>query len=139
MGKQPNGTTVPEIRHDEHGNLISCPECKSKKIKKDGFQYWKNNRRRQRWQCNSCYKKFLNPNIDEKAEGFEVQPIPVDEMDIEDIIKYRNKKYERKILSKRSKNLINIDVKVDGVIGICHFGDPHVDDDGTNLAEIFDH
>ena len=35
MGKQPNGTTVPEIRHDEHGNLISCPECKSKKIKKE--------------------------------------------------------------------------------------------------------
>ena len=30
-------------------------------------------------------------------------------------------------------------INIDGPIGIAHFGDPHVDDDGTNLKMLFDH
>ncbi len=138
MVSQPNGSTTPQLRRDEEGNLIGCPACSSGNMQKDGFQYWKNNRRRQRWKCGDCSVKTVAPRIIEHAEKFSVQEIPVEEMDIEDIIKYRNKKYQRKIISRKSKRLIDIEVKTTGAIGICHFGDPHVDDDGTNLQELFD-
>ena len=137
MAKQPNGTTVPEIRKDIDGNVITCRHCGSRNLRKDGWQYWKNNRKRQRWYCNDCGKKTISPKIIQTEEKFEVSDTPIDEMDIEDIITYRNEKYRRKSISKKSKRLIDINVKIRGPIGICHFGDPHVDDDGTNLAEIF--
>ena len=50
---------------------------------------------------------------------------------------YRQKQYDQKKISKDSKKLININIKINGPIGIAHFGDPHVDDDGTNIAEIY--
>ena len=40
-------------------------------------------------------------------------------------------------MTEEFKRLIDVDIKIDGVIGLCHFGDPHVDDDGTNLHELF--
>jgi hypothetical protein len=38
-----------------------------------------------------------------------------------------------------ARRLIPIRIKVDGPIGIAHFGDPHVDDDGTNIELLEQH
>jgi len=122
-------------RHDIDGNAITCPKCGSKNIIKDGFQYWKTFKR-QRWNCKDCFKKTIAPK--EIAHNpFSVPEAPIEEMSIDDIIAYRNKKYKIKVKNANYKRLIPIKVNVKGVIGIAHFGDPHVDDDGTNLSEIY--
>ena len=137
MPKQPNGVTKTPSK-DAEGNLVGCPKCNSDQIRKDGWQYWKNNKRRQRWMCSQkdCGFKTLNPMIIQKND-FIVQDLPVEEMDVDDIIAYRNKRYAKKYDAFKQRELVDIRINIDGVIGICHFGDPHVDDDGTNLAEIY--
>ena len=55
-----------DIRKDDDGNIIGCDKCGSRQLKKDGWAYWKT-KKRQKWQCKSCGKKFLNPTIIEKA------------------------------------------------------------------------
>ena len=96
MPKQPNGVTK-KVAKDAEGNLVGCPKCKTNHIRKDGWQYWKNNRKRQRWMCSekSCGHKTLNPLIIEKSD-FSVQDLPVEEMNIDDIIDYRKKRYVQK-------------------------------------------
>jgi len=121
---------------DNDGNLLGCPFCDSDEIAKDGFRKYKSGKKFQRYCCLKCEKITMNPRIVEYSE-FVVQNIPVEEMPIEDIIKYRNKKYAQKYNAYKKSQLIDIRININGVIGICHFGDPHVDDDGTNLAEIY--
>lgn len=56
---------------------------------------------------------------------------------VEDLIAERILKYE--ILAESKKSCIDIHINHDLPIGIAHFGDPHVDDDGTNLRQLYDH
>ena len=123
------------IRKDAEGNVIGCKHCGSRQLRKDGWQYWKS-KKRQRWMCTSCHKKFLTPKIIEKPQ-FEKELQEVDYIPINDIIEHRKKQYTQKLKAKKSKNLINIKINQKGPIGILHFGDPHVDDDGTDIAEIY--
>ena len=110
MPKQPNGVTKKKAQ-DAEGNYIGCPECKSDNLRKDGWQYWKNNKRRQRWMCTSCGFKTLKPMIVEKSQ-FTIQDLPIEEMDIEDIIQYRNKRYSKKYEAYKQRELINIKINV---------------------------
>ena len=123
------------IRKDEDGNIIGCKHCGSRQLRKDGWQYWKT-LKRQRWKCTSCFKKFITPKIIEKPQ-FEKELEEVDFIPIDEIIEHRKKQYNQKLKAKKSKRLINIKINKKGPIGILHFGDPHVDDDGTDLAEIY--
>ena len=123
------------IRKDADGNIVGCDKCGSRNMKKDGWAYWKS-KKRQRWQCMACGKKLLNPIIIEKPQ-FEKELQEVDYIPIEEIIEHRKKQYTQKLKAKKSKNLINIKINQKGPIGILHFGDPHVDDDGTDIAEIY--
>ena len=123
------------IRKDAEGNIVGCDKCGSRNMKKDGWAYWKS-KKRQRWQCMACGKKLLNPIIIQKPQ-FEKELQEVDYIPIEEIIEHRKKLYTQKLKAKKSKNLINIKINQKGPIGILHFGDPHVDDDGTDIAEIY--
>ena len=123
------------IRKDADGNIVGCDKCGSRNMKKDGWAYWKS-KKRQRWQCMACGKKLLNPIIIQKPQ-FEKELQEVDYIPIEEIIEHRKKQYTQKLKAKKSKNLINIKINQKGPIGILHFGDPHVDDDGTDIAEIY--
>ena len=95
MSKQPNGVTKKRAQ-DSEGNYVGCPKCNSENIRKDGWQYWKNNRKRQRWMCSEkdCGYKTLKPMIIEKNE-FSVQDLPIEEMNINDIIEYHKKRYTK--------------------------------------------
>jgi hypothetical protein len=137
LKKQNNGLTRDKFCKDAEGNVVGCPNCESTDLRKDGFQYWKNNRKRQRFYCNSCFKKTIAPEIIEENK-FARMVEPDEDIDIKELIKYRNKRYNKKYSAYEQKKLIDIAININGPIGICHFGDPHVDDDGTNLAEIFD-
>ena len=123
------------IRKDADGNIVGCDKCGSRNMKKDGWAYWKS-KKRQRWQCMACGKKLLNPIIIQKPQ-FEKELQEVDYIPIKEIIEHRKKQYTQKLKAKKSKNLINIKINQKGPIGILHFGDPHVDDDGTDIAEIY--
>ena len=95
MSKHPNGITKKRAQ-DADGNYVGCPKCSTENIRKDGFQYWAKRKKRQRWMCTDCGHKTLNPLIIEKSE-FDVQNLPLEEMNINDIIDYRKKKIHSKI------------------------------------------
>lgn|GEM_PF-3648697 len=61
---------------------------------------------------------------------------PSPELTAEEIIEYRMRKFERKRSYEVARQLINVDVPITGPYGILHFGDPHVDDDGTDLRKL---
>ena len=126
---------MSEFIYDEDKNLICCPKCGARTLKKDGWQYWKT-LKRQRWQCNACGKKTLIPTIVEKAP-FDTEITEVEDLPINDIIEHRKKQFNQITSAKESKKLINININMRGPVGILHYGDPHIDDDGTDIAEIY--
>ena len=126
---------MSDFRYDEDGNLVSCPHCGTRSLKKDGWSYWKT-LKRQRWRCNACYKKFLNPKVVEEAP-FKAEIKEVDHLPINEIISHRKKQFAQKTKAKKSRRLINVNINIRGPVGILHFGDPHIDDDGTDIAEIY--
>ena len=136
MGKtfQSSKKTVDEFRTDDDGNIIGCPKCGARNLRKDGWSYYKESKRQQ-WCCNSCFRKTLNPVIVEESP-FKVADRDPEMMPVEDIISFRQKAYNQKKKAKESRTLVDININIDGPIGIAHFGDPHVDDDGTDLSQI---
>lgn len=62
--------------------------------------------------------------------------MPSPELTAEEILEYRMRKFERKRGYENARQLINVDVPICGPYGILHFGDPHVDDDGTDLRKL---
>lgn len=56
------------------------------------------------------------------------------EIPIDELIEQRKKKFARKTQYEDDRKLIPVNVKISGPIGILHFGDPHVDDDGTDIG-----
>ena len=121
---------------DADGNGIVCPHCKAISLRKDGWQYWKGGKKRQRWYCNACGRKTIAPHIKEESL-FSVEKMDPDHIPISALIEERERKYEVKHKSRVGKQLITINIEIGGPIGICHFGDPHVDDDGTDIASIY--
>ena len=70
---------------------------------------------------------------------FSIAPIPEDDIDIEDLVNLRIKQFAKKKAYEQATKLIEVKVKISGPIGILHFGDPHVDDDGTDLELLRKH
>ena len=92
---------MSDFKYDEEGNLIGCPKCGARNMKKDGWQYWKT-KKRQRWMCNACKKKTLNPKVLEKSP-FKVDLEAIDDMPIDDIIAHRKRQFKHKTSAKESK------------------------------------
>lgn len=73
------------------------------------------------------------------AKPFDRDALPDDGPDLDDLLSRRRKDYARKTKAAEARKLIPIRVTCTGPIGIAHFGDPHVDDDGTNIALLEEH
>lgn len=71
--------------------------------------------------------------------GFEVAKPPDPLPPVEVIRARRREDHERLRVSHDASKLIAVDIKDAGPIGILHMGDPHVDDDGTDLGLIESH
>lgn len=56
-----------------------------------------------------------------------------------ELIERLKEDFARKEQYEIERKLIPVDVNVDGPIGILHFGDPHVDDPGTDWATLESH
>ena len=88
-----------------------------------------------RYRLEQAEKRQLSP----RDLPFEAAEVPDDDLPIPELIAYRKRQFERKQAHRQAVKLRDIRVKLDGPIAICHFGDPHVDDDGTDLALLESH
>lgn len=70
---------------------------------------------------------------------FEIDELPSDLPPLDDLRAMRRAEWLRVDSAKTARKLIPVQVKIDGPIGICHFGDPHVDDPGTNFPLLEKH
>ena len=61
------------------------------------------------------------------------------EVPIDELVDWRIKRFSRKEQHEAERKLIPVTFKSNAPIGILHFGDPHVDDDGTDLALLKRH
>ena len=93
---------------DNDSNVIGCPHCKGRSLRKDGWSYYRDSKKQQ-WYCHSCYRKTLNPDILENSP-FAVDRKDPEDMPIEELIDHRQKSYNYKKTSKDNRQLINIDI-----------------------------
>jgi transposase-like protein len=71
----------------------------------------------------------------ETSPHFRAGRLPDGELEIEDILTYKRKVTERKLGAYQQRS-VDIQIKLQGPVGILHFGDPHIDDDGTDLKAL---
>lgn len=64
---------------------------------------------------------------------------PSPEISAEDLIQRRTEDFERKKAYEEGRKLIQVGIPITGPIGILHFGDPHLDDDGTDWTTLQKH
>ena len=75
----------------------------------------------------------------EAKPAFEFTPLPDDDIPIEQLIEHRKRQFQHKQAHEEAAKLIPVKIKIPGPVGILHFGDPHVDDDGTDLEALERH
>jgi hypothetical protein len=74
-----------------------------------------------------------------KPDEFELPDLPEESVTVEELLERRKRQFTQKRVYEDAHKLIPIKVKIDGPIGILHFGDPHVDDDGTDIDALERH
>ena len=74
-----------------------------------------------------------------KPREFTVTATPDGDMDVDELLEHRIKAFEKRKRAEEARKLIPVKVHVPGPIGILHFGDPHVDDDGTDILALKRH
>ena len=77
--------------------------------------------------------------FDKKPEEFTFTPLPEDDISVEDLVAIRKRQFAHKREYEEASKLIPIRITIPGPIGILHFGDPHVDDDGCDIEAIERH
>jgi hypothetical protein len=70
---------------------------------------------------------------------FEVADIPSEDLPVSELINRRKREFDQKRAHQVAKKLRDVRIRINGPIGIAHFGDPHVDDDGTDIALLETH
>lgn len=81
----------------------------------------------------------VKPNATPPGEPF-VAADPADEdMPIEDYLNFRQKAFEKKLRASRANRWRDVQVKMDGPIGLMWLGDPHIDDNGCDLPTLRRH
>lgn len=74
-----------------------------------------------------------------EAPEFEIAEIPDVLLPVDDLVERRKRQFAQKKKHEEARKLIPVKIKKTGAIGILHYGDPHVDDDGTDLALLEHH
>ena len=82
---------------------------------------------------------YRGKSLEQARSEFEFTPIPDDDVPIEELVALRKRKFMHKREHEEASKLIPIRIKIPGPIGILHFGDPHVDDDGTDIEALERH
>ena len=83
------------------------------------------------------HESLATPEATEKP--FEYPKLVSELPTAQELLERRNKEYIRKDEYEKSRKLINVKIKIDGPIAVCHLGDPHVDDNGTDIVQLQKH
>lgn len=70
---------------------------------------------------------------------FELETPISSEIDIDALIARRIEQFSIKKQIREREQILPVRVKLDGPIGLGFMGDPHIDDDGTDIQQLFDH
>jgi len=77
--------------------------------------------------------------VDPPKKPFELPDLP-DELPTADELRDRRKKsFARKRTARDARQMVGVKITIDGPYGIAHMGDPHVDDDGTDIGLLERH
>lgn len=74
-----------------------------------------------------------------ETPDFTVERPPPPEIPIDELVEQRIAAFRQKRQHEDARKLIPVTVRDSRPMGILHFGDPHVDDDGTDLELLRDH
>lgn len=72
------------------------------------------------------------------GDGFSSEQ-PEEEIDIEELVERRKRQFARKKAIDDAGKQMAVRIHLSGPIGILHLGDPHVDDDGTDIIALERH
>ena len=75
----------------------------------------------------------------ETEKPFEADFVPGATPPAEELLERRSREWELKDAYEEARKLINVEIQIDGPIGIVHMGDPHVDDPGTDIVALQRH
>lgn len=78
-------------------------------------------------------ERHVGMALSQPAIPFEVAALPDDDLDADEIVEQAKRAFRQKKAHEQARRLIPVKVGVEGPVGILHFGDPHVDDSGTDL------
>lgn len=70
---------------------------------------------------------------------FEAPELPSELPTADELLARRAKQFRRKRVAREARHLIPIKITCGGPVGIAHMGDPHVDDDGTDITLLQRH
>ncbi len=94
-------------------------------------------------QVRDAKKRFgydvLTRPLENDPSDFTLPVLPDDTPSAEELLASRRTAYARKRTAVEARQLVPITVHLDGPVGIMHGGDPHLDDDGTDVALIERH
>lgn len=76
---------------------------------------------------------------DVESRMFQTPDLPDEVADAATLLKRQADAFKRKHAAKEARRLIPVQIKATGPIGLAHFGDPHLDDDGTNIELLQAH
>jgi hypothetical protein len=69
----------------------------------------------------------------QQTDFWAVKP-PIATPTVSEIIERRKREFELLSAERQARRLIDVVVRIDGPYAICHFGDPHIDDPGTDIS-----
>lgn len=113
----------------EHGNMANAARASGIAVKTlEG-----------RYKAGLAAKVKPGGNPAKPEPEFEYTPLPDPNLNFDELVEQRVARFRKKRAFEDARRLIAVKVKLDGPIGIWHFGDPHVDDDGTDLGQLLEH
>lgn len=83
--------------------------------------------------------KLVQETTTAPPKPFSVQPMPDFQPTVDEILEKRLRESQRRINAREARELIHIKVGINGPFGILHFGDPHLDDAGTDIGQVMHH
>ena len=87
----------------------------------------------------SAHPSASTRTITPRPPEFTAPEVPSEVPSVEELLARRRNDFARKATAHDARSLIRITVTDPGPIGVLHMGDPHVDDDGTDISLLESH
>jgi hypothetical protein len=104
-----------------------CPICTTGRIRNRGAKV-----------CGDCRNGYPS-KPPAPPPAFDLAELPSELPTAEELLSRRSKQFARKKDAKEARTLVAVRVNLDGPVGIAIPGDPHLDDDGTDIDLVREH